>query len=361
MKRISFLIIVLIVCSCGKNEEIHPKYQDIQELVFASGQLEWDDAYNLVAQTDGVLTQLTFEAGDTVQKGSVLARVDNKSNQINTQTAREQWLIAQQNITSNAPALLALEQSIQAAENKYLQDKKQADRYERLQQSNIGSRVEYENAQLAAKNSWANWQSLKKQYAQVLQQAKQQQITSQGQLKNSQILEDYNKITVTESGVVIKKFKNNGDFVRKGDVVATIGNAQKIQAVLNVDENSIGKIKLGQKVYVKLNTHKEKVYLAHIAEILSAFDAASQSFICKATFEETLHQALFGTQLEANVLVAQKKHALLIPRSYLDYGNKVNLKGQDKPVVIKTGIVSTAYVEVRSGLDENSILLPLKP
>lgn len=361
MKKISVLVAVLALWSCGKNEEVQPKYQDIQELVFASGQLEWDDAYNLTAQTDGVLTQLKFEAGDAVQKGSVLASIDNKSNQINTQTAREQLQIANQNITSNAPALLALEQSIQAAENKYLQDKKQAERYERLQQNNIGSRLEYENAQLAAKNSLASWQSLKKQYAQVLQQAKQQQINTQGQLKNNQVLEDYNKISVTESGVVIKKFKNNGDFVRKGDVVASIGNAQKIEAVLNVDENSIGKIKLGQKVYIKLNTHKEKVYQATISEILSAFDTASQSFICKAQFSEVLPQALFGTQLEANVLTAQKKHALLIPRSYLSYGNKVSLKGKDQPTTIKTGIISTEYVEVLSGLDQSSVLLPLKP
>jgi multidrug efflux pump subunit AcrA (membrane-fusion protein) len=214
---------------------------------------------------------------------------------------------------------------------------------------------------LAAKNSLASWQSLKKQYAQVLQQAKQQQINTQGQLKNNQVLEDYNKISVTESGVVIKKFKNNGDFVRKGDVVASIGNAQKIEAVLNVDENSIGKIKLGQKVYIKLNTHKEKVYQATISEILSAFDTASQSFICKAQFSEVLPQALFGTQLEANVLTAQKKHALLIPRSYLSYGNKVSLKGKDQPTTIKTGIISTEYVEVLSGLDQSSVLLPLKP
>lgn len=361
MKKIGFCLLLCVLVSCSKKEEIHPQYQDIQELVFASGELEWDDTYNLTAQTDGVLNQLSFEAGDVVQKGTVLAVIDNPTNQINSQTARAQSEIAHENVSVNAPALLALEQNIQSAERKYLQDQKQAERYERLQQNNIGSRVDYENAQLAAKNSLASWQSLKKQYAQLQQQARGQLITTRGQLKNSQILEDYNKIMVAESGTVIKKFKNKGDYVRKGDVIASIGDAQKVLAILNVDENSIGKIKIGQRVYVKLNTHKDQVYPAKISEILSAFDTASQSFICKATFNEVLPQALFGTQLEANVLVAEKKHALLIPRSYLTYGNKVNLKGKDEPVQIKTGIVSTEYVEVRSGLDTSSVLLPLKP
>lgn len=361
MKKISIGLITLFFGACSKNPEIKPKYQDIQELVFASGQIEWDDNYNLTAQTEGVLTQVDFEAGDTVQKGKILAVIDNKSNQVNQETAREQLRIANLNVQANAPALLALEQNILAAENKYLQDQKQADRYERLQKNNIGTRVEYENAQLAAKNAWANWQSLKKQYQQLLQQARQQQIASQGQYKNNQIQESYNQVRVLEDGVVVKKMKNNGDYVRKGDVVAVVGNARKILAVLNVDENSIAKIKLGQKVYVQLNTQKGRVYPAAIAEILAAFDANSQSFICKARFNEAVPQAIYGTQLEANVLIGEKKHALLIPRTYLDYGNRVHLKGQDQPVVIKTGIVSTQYVEVLSGLDENSVLLPLKP
>ena len=48
---------LLLLFSCGKSakDEVRPTTQDIDELVFASGELEWDDAYNLTAQTDGVL------------------------------------------------------------------------------------------------------------------------------------------------------------------------------------------------------------------------------------------------------------------------------------------------------------------
>ena len=54
MKKILAIIIGLILFSCGKSKEVQPINQDIKELVFASGQLEWDDSYNLTAQTDGV-------------------------------------------------------------------------------------------------------------------------------------------------------------------------------------------------------------------------------------------------------------------------------------------------------------------
>ncbi|WP_298117102.1 HlyD family efflux transporter periplasmic adaptor subunit [Flavobacterium sp.] len=361
MKKTLAIIIGLSLFSCGKSEEIQPTSQDIKELVFASGQLEWDDSYNLTAQTDGILQNASFEVGNTIAKGKTIATLDNEINKINAETSQEQLKISNENVTSNAPALAQLEQNIQFAESKYLQDKKQAERYERLNQQNIGSKVEYENAQLAAKNSLSNLNSLKKQYRVILQQAKQQQITTKGQLKSNQVVKNYNSIIVTESGTVIKKLKNNGDYVKKGEVIATIANQTKVEAVLNVDENSIGKVKLGQIVFIKLNTNKNSVLNGKISEILSAFDQQTQSFICKVTFDKPIKNSLFGTQLEANILVGEKKNALLIPRNYVGYGNKVNVKGKDENVIIKPGIISTEYVEVVEGLTKDDILLPLKP
>ena len=83
--------------------------------------------------------------------------------------------------------------------------------------------------------------------------------------------------------------KTTGDFVKKGDVIATIANEQKVEAKLNVDENSIGKVKIGQNVYIKLNTNKTLVYDGKITEILSAFDEQNQSFICKVTFDKPMN------------------------------------------------------------------------
>lgn len=361
IKNLTLLLFLLTVFACKKEQEVSPTVQDIKELVFASGQLEWDDAYNLTAQTDGILQNAAFEVGDTIQKGKILAQIDNKNNEINTQTAQEQLLITNENLTANSPALQQLAQNIEFAENKYTQDKTQADRYERLYKSESISKLEYENVQLTAKNSLANLNALKKQYDQIWQQAKQQNITAKSQVRNSQIIQNYNQIVVPENGTVIKKLKTNGDYVRKGDVIATLANAKKIEAVLNVDENSIAKIKIGQEVFVQLNTNKNTIYKGKVAEILAAFDEKTQSFICKVSFDEPLQASFFGTQLEANILVGEKKNALLVPRTYVGFGNKVNEKGKEKPTIIQTGIISTEYVEVLSGIDKNAILLPLKP
>ena len=51
-----------------------------------------------------------------------------------------------------------------------------------------------------------NLNSLKKQYQIVLQQAKQQQITTNGQLKSNQVIKNYNSIIVTSSKYCVLMF-----------------------------------------------------------------------------------------------------------------------------------------------------------
>lgn len=360
MKNILALSLALALFACNNDQETKPFVKDIKELVFASGQLEWDNAYNLTAQTEGVLREANFDVGNNVDAGKILARIENKNNEINTKSAQEQLLISNENLTSNSPQIQQLEQNIIFAETKYKQDQVQAERYKRLYDSQSIAKVEYENMLLNAQNSLSSLNALKKQRLLILQQAKQQKISAQSQVLNNKVLENYNHIVVVESGTVIKKLKTNGDYVRKGEVIAIIANEQKIEAVLNVDENNIGKIKLGQVVFVQLNTDKNTVYNGKVSEIQPAFDEQTQSFICKVIFDSQLNTGLHGTQLEANILVNEKKNALLIPRAYIGFGNLVNVKGQKENTIVKTGIVSTEYVEILGGITENDVLLPLK-
>lgn len=362
MKHLFLLIISAIsLIACSSKNEISPIRKDIEELVFASGQLEWDDAYNLTTQTDGVLTNLSFEIGDKVPKGKVLAFIDNPFNKVNQETAQKQFSIANTDVSENAPALQQVEQNLAFAESKYKQDAQQLERYQSLFSKGAVAKLELENAELAAKNSLANLNALKKQYNLLKKQAVQQQINAGGQLENAAINENYNNVVVLTSGTIVKKFKSTGDYVRKGEVIAVIANQNKTEAVLNVDESSIGKIKVGQEVFIRLNTNKDKVHKGKVSEIVSTFDQASQSFICKVAFNDKMQQSIYGTQLEANIKIASKKQALLIPRTYLDYGNRVHLKGNKELVKVTTGIVSSEYVEIIKGLNEKSVLLPLNP
>ena len=348
---------LLLLASCKSNvPEISPQRKDLIEMVFASGTLQADDQYNLVAQTEGYLTKLTFSEGDAVKAGQILAFIDNNQNKINAQSASQLQTIAQNNTLPSAPALQQIQANIDAAKQKLILDQTQAERYKKLYESNSVAKLEYENAQLAVTNSLASVDALQQQYNNQKIAADQQEISQRSFKDINGVLKDQNLVKAVVAGRIYQKNKQLGDYVRKGDVIATIGNPGLIYAQLNVDETNMGKLQLGQQAIIQLNTNKNKTYKATIHEILPSFDANSQSFIIKAWFTDSLDFRIAGTQLEANIITGEKKNALVIPRSYLGYGNKVILKDK-KTAVVKTGIVSNEWVEILDGISEQNVLL----
>ena len=187
------------------------------------------------------------------------------------------------------------------------------------------------------------------------QQADQQLIIQKSQTGINRFFQGNNEIKAVVGGKVYQKQKQLGDYVRKGDVIAVIGNQNDIYAKLNIDETNISKIKLKQKAIVQLNTDITKNYNGVVTEIYPAFDDQAQSFYCKVKFTDNMDFRISGTQLQANIIISEMNNLLVIPKNYLDYGNKVNVKGKGQ-VTIQTGFVSTEWVEVKSGIDENTIL-----
>ena len=349
----------LLVAACHRpSQEITLQRKDITEMVFASGVLEAEDQYNLTAQTDGYLVTLDFKEGDMVKGGELLATIDNNQNVLNAVSARELHQIAQSNARPNAPALLQIKANIFAAEAKLKQDQLQAERYQRLYDNKSVSTLEFENAQLTAVNSKASLEALQQQYNNQEIAAQQQEIAQRYASGVNGVVQDQNKVKAIHDGKIYEKKKQLGDYVRKGDVIAVIGNPDVIYAKLNVDETNMALVQTGQPALVKLNTNKDRIYKGAVRYILPSFDVASQSFLIKVYFTDSLDFRITGTQLEANMIVAESKNAWVIPRSYMGYGHKVTLAKDKKQVVVQTGVISDDWVEIKGGIGEHDQLIP---
>ncbi len=360
MKRLIVFSTILLFTACGKKDkEGKPEYKDITETVFASGVLEPNNKYNLTAQSEGYVVALNFTEGDQVKTGDVLAIVDNQQAVFNQKAAEQLLGISQVNVSDNAPVLKQTEASIVLATEKLKQDEQQFNRYKKLLESNSISKLEYENMQLAYENSKTNLSNLQQTLKLQKQQADQQLINQEAQKNINSFLSGNNEVKAVVGGKVYKKMKEVGDYVRKGDVIAMIGDAHSVYARVNVDESNIAKIKPGQKAIIQLNTNKGINYEGVMDEVLPAFEDASQSFVCKIKFDKEPDLKISGTQLQANIVIGSKQKAFVIPRSFLDYGNKVNVKGADGAVIVKTGFVSSDWVEIIEGLKENDVLLPM--
>jgi multidrug resistance efflux pump len=352
-----FLTGLFLLSSCkDKQQYVSPVRRNFTETVFTSGVLVPDNQYSLTAQSEGYLVKVNINDGDTVQTGSVLAVIDNKQNDYNALNADALLSIASFNASSNAPALKQAEANLELAKEKLKQDEVMAARYKDLYENNSTSKFKLEDALLALESSKAGLITMQENYNLVRQQADQQLIIQKTQSGITGFLQGMNEVKAIVGGKVYKKFKQAGDYVRKGDIIAVLGNTSSFYAKLSVDEASISKIKTGQHVIVQLNTIKEKMYNGKVTEIYPAFDEQSQSFYCKVRFTDDLDFKISGTQLQANIIIGNKENVLAIPRDYLGYGNKVCVKNKGM-VTVKTGFVSGDWVEILNGVDENSIII----
>jgi multidrug efflux pump subunit AcrA (membrane-fusion protein) len=357
-KLILSIATACLLTACGKKtQETTPIRKDVIETVFASGILEAKNTYTLKAQTDGYLSAVNFEEGNIVNSGQVLAVVDNKESGFNQESAKDLFDIAQNNTQSNAPALLQAQNAINLNKQKMELDFVQLQRYKKLWEDNSIAKIDLENSELQYKTSKTNYESSLENYKQLKQQAEQQVISNKAVKEVNTIVLGKNQIKAQKSGKIYKKYKQIGDYVTRGEAIALIGEPSEIYAKVNIDESNINRIKVGQEALVQLNTNKDKTYRGTVAEIYPAFDENTQSFICKITLNEALDFTIVNTQLQSNITVATTKNALLIPRNFVDFGGNVEIKGKKEKVKITTKFASSDWVQVLSGITDNTILI----
>jgi multidrug efflux pump subunit AcrA (membrane-fusion protein) len=360
LKILTLIVLATLLHSCGPSaNETKPVRKNITESVFASGVLVPEDQYDLTPLNDGYIVKLNFTEGDTVRQGQDLAVIENRQNVIGSESAEKLLAIAKENTLPTAPELKQADVNINLAKLKLKQDELQEQRYKKLLESNSVSKLEYENAKLAMDNSKANLDALQESYKQLKSQAEQQLIAQKNQTDINKLLTGYSILKAVVGGKVYKKMKETGDYIKKGDIIAEIGAPSSLYAKLSVDENNISKVKVGLGVIIQLNTEPNKFLKGIITEIYPAFDEQTQSFYCKAKLDDNLDFKVAGTQLQANIIIGEKQNALVIPREYMSYGNKVKTKGKGDVTIIP-GFISSEWVEIDSGLDENTTIVKPK-
>ena len=222
------------------------------------------------------------------------------------------------------------------------------------------AKVDYDNVALTYKNDLTSIKVLEKSLADLKQTLVLNTTNAKAQYQIQQQNNGFYTVMSAANGLILNVYKKNGDYVKKGETIADMGNG-KVIARLQVAEDDINRIRLNQLVLLSLNTDKDHVYKATVSKIYPSFDETSQSFIVEATFSEHPNVLKDGTQLQANFIIKEKKNVLVIPTTYLSDGDSVTLQEGHKKMAIKTGIKTLEWIEVTDGLSGNeTIELPKK-
>lgn len=246
------LLTLLTFSSCKeeekkKEEVLRPvNYQivgtsDAQKIRSFSGVARAGDEIELSFRSNGIITELNVTVGQKVNKGDLIARLDN------------------------VQANLAYEQSISAlnSANSAMKTAKSAlDRVKSLYESGSQSLSDYE----AAKNSY---QSALDQY----ESAKRNKSIQQSQI-------NYGFIRAPKAGTIASRPANLNANVTAGQTVALLNAGEQINIMVGLPENVINNVQTGMEVDISLSA-LEGSLKGNILEVSPVVDSNSATYPVK--------------------------------------------------------------------------------
>jgi membrane fusion protein, multidrug efflux system len=269
------------------------------------------------------VVEVNLKAGQKVQAGDVLIRLDDTDLRAKLQQAK------------------AAVTSAEAIERQTAADER---RYSQLVESKTVSRQEYEKSATAFRSAEADL------------------LRAQESVKEVQATLDWATIRSPIDGTVIDKNVDVGDMVTPGKMLVTLFDPTHMQLVASVRESLTHRLQVGQSIGVQIEGLNKQCN-GTISEIVPEAQSASRSFQVKVTgpCPPGIYTGMFGRLL----IPLQEEDVLVIPRQAVQEVGQLELvevvdNGQVGRRSIRTGRTFGEDVEVLSGLCEGEVVvLPL--
>ncbi|WP_435625274.1 efflux RND transporter periplasmic adaptor subunit [Flagellimonas sp.] len=349
-------LISILYVGCGeKDQRTYPQKVPLTESVYASATIQPDSLYEAYSSVSGILDYNLAEEGQRVRKDQAIVQIGNLEMELNKQNIQLSLRLARNNYEGEAAVLREVQDEIKTALLQLKNDSINYFRQKNLWEQNIGSKIEFDNRQLAYELSQNTLRLLKRKYARTQNELSTQVLQAENDVRAARKISKDFTIASKIEGTVYALYKNPGEIVSTNEPVAAIGHSDRFLIELLVDEVDIVKLDLGQKTWILLDAYGDEVFEAKLSKIYPRKDERSQTFKVEATFTSPPKKLYPGLSGEANIVIAEKDETLTIKKEYLLDGDKVLT--DEGEVSVKIGIQSLDKVEILSGIDENTALL----
>ncbi len=120
-------------------------------------------------------------------------------------------------------------------------------------------------------------------------------------------------VTSPISGVVGKIYVDRGKTVSPAVPLMMVADMRLLEGVLNVQERLIGKIKIGQKVIITVDSYPDKIFKGIISRKGSFIDPTNRTLQIKVRFLNTGGKLVPGNYANYSVQIRSMKNQLVIP------------------------------------------------
>lgn len=257
----------------------HPTEEE--GVITASGNVEITEV-NVGFTLAGRVQELFFEEGQPVQKGAILARLDNAeltTAVMQNQAVLDEAVVRLQEVKtgSRSQQIQQAEASVAAVVAELDKATKDLERANALYKQNLIPVSQLDAANSAYNAATARHQQALEQLSLLkegptketvraaeykIQQARAGLQASQERLNNT-------ILSAPMDGIILKKNTEVGEILTQGTSVYTIGDLEHPWIKVYVKEDKLGLVKLGQKAEVRIDSFPNKVYAGAVTYISS--------------------------------------------------------------------------------------------
>ena len=344
---------------------------DLAKSVVATGKVTPITKVEVKSKASGIVKKLLVDYGDRVKKGQLLAQLDKIEIEAQVEQSKAALEAAQANLKSSQADFERAKVDAEGPDVPLL--KRAYVRAENMAKDGVVSTSALEDAQKNYEMS-LNKQNVSKAQVTVLKAkiAQSQANVAQDEANLKQLEEQlsYTDIISPIDGIVLSRDVQMGDAVSSilvlgssATLVMTLGDTSEVYVKGKVDESDIGKVYLGQRARIKVESFKDKTFDGKVTKI-SPMGVEKDNV---TTFEVRVSIQNPGGELKAEmtanaeIILEEHKNVLQIPEGSIlyDKDKKASVeipdpKGKEgkNKVAVNIGISNGAKTEVLSGLKE---------
>lgn len=278
------------------------------EAVYATGTVEPTIMVPIAPRNSAHLIELRAIEGQTVQRGEVLARLEDTEQQ----------------------AAIA----------------------------DLNARLVFSKSDLSRKEQLFKTRSISRD---ILEQAKSDVDSLTAQIEKAKAQASYLTLIAPADGLIIRRDGEVGELIGAAQPVFYMSCCAPMRVTAEVDEEDIPQVSVGQEVLIQSDAFPDKVYHGKISAITPKGDSVARSYRVRITFDDANNPLMIGMTVETNIIIQKVDNALLIPATALANKNKVQLvrDGVLQTVTVTTGIQNVDNVQITNGLaSSDNVVVP---
>ena len=306
----------------------------------------------------GKVVQVMFENGQYVSQGDTLVKLDDQdiknhiaSSEAKLKASESQVKSSESQLVSSQTALQKMQLSVDNAMRTY-------DRTKVLFDNGAISKVELESAETTVSNAKSDMESAKANIETSkasIETSKANVVTGQIDLKNlTDSLAD-TTITAPITGILDEKSVELGQYANMGVALGKVKAISPIYAVIEVAQNVMSSLKVGQSAKVNVGSTEVKDYDGIIKSIEASADATSRVFKCKVEIANPDQALKPGIYANVDIVGDQTSEVIAVTTDALS-GNQgnytvfVNDEGVARKRIVSIGEIAKGLVEIKDGV-----------